>query len=76
MLQKLWGQSKPKINKRGLISGEWGLKISKTMDLGFKDCVHYIFTLFLSLNERILEARKNVFYFTSKVVLVIEISTI
>ena len=39
----------------------------------FKGCVRYIFAgLFLSLNDSACQTRKNVFYFTSKALLVLE----
>ena len=43
-------------------------------DKGFKGCVCYIFaSLFLHLKKSTSEARKNVFYFTSKALFVLEI---
>ena len=39
----------------------------------FKGCVHYIFaSLFLSLKESTCQTRKNIFYFTSKALFVLE----
>ena len=42
----------------------------------FKGCVRYIFaSFFLGLKESTCETRKNVFYFTSKALFVLEILT-
>ena len=46
---------------------------SDVCNLVLKDCVRYIFAhLFLSLNESPCQTRKNVFYFTSKTLFVLE----
>ena len=50
-----------------------GFKAPFPVIMKLKGCVRYIFaSLFLSLNESTFQTRKNVFYFTSKTLLVLE----
>ena len=66
---------KPILNR--WMSSEYGYgiyNITFIYNMDFKDCIrHFFASLFCKSNEETCEARKNVFYFTSKALFIYEI---